>query len=132
MITLLKIDGKSYDVLITAIEETVNIIEGANTGTALYRNREIRDLQGIKYGHKITFEPDNDPETFDALFDYLFGTLRESVQLEVVHNQATISYEAAYTTASRRVAYINDAVDAVGCAELTIEFRSIESQTGGE
>ena len=35
MLTLCKIDGKSYDVLISAIEETYNVIEGANSGIAI-------------------------------------------------------------------------------------------------
>lgn len=131
MISLVKIDGVSYDVLVTAIEEAAEIIEGDNSGTALYRNREIRDLQGVKYIHSITFDPDTDPDMFDSLFNYLFGTLRESVMLEVVHGQETISYEAAYNTGTRRVDYIDDTAGHVGWAELNVEFRSIETVVNG-
>ena len=133
MITLVKIDGKVYDAAVTGIEETFNVVEGSNSGNSLYRSREIRDLQGIKIGHNITFAPDNDPEAFDSLCTYLFGTLREFVTLEVVHGQTVISYEAAYNTASRRVAYINDDTNTVGWTELTVSFRPMECQvTGGE
>jgi hypothetical protein len=127
MLNLIKIDGVSYDVLVTAIQETFNVVEGDNSGIALYRNREIRDITGIKIGHSITFAPDNDPEIFDALCEYLFGTIRESVVIEAVHGQATISYEAAYNTGSRNVVHIDDDNGVVYWNELTVEFRPIEN-----
>lgn len=128
MIDLVKIDGVSYDVLVTAIEETLEVVEGANSGTALKNAREIRDLTGVKIGHTITFSADNDPEQLDALCNYLFGTLREYVTLQVVHGQTTISYEAAYNTASRRVAHIDDKNNTVYWDELSVAFRPMETQ----
>lgn len=125
---LVKIDGVVYDVLVSAIEEIPEIVEGGNIGTALYRQRDIRDIAGIKYAHKITFSPsDEAPEVFDQLYSYLFDNIRESVNLEVVHGQDTINYEARYNTGARRVAYINDKTDFVGWDDLTIEFRSMET-----
>lgn len=132
MIDLVKIDGVSYDLLVTAVEETFEVVEGGNSGIALYRQREIRDLAGVKIGHKITFSPpDNNPAAIDELVTHLFGTLREFITLEVVHNQDVISYEAAYNTATRRVAHIDDATDTVYWDELTVEFRPIEAQVNG-
>lgn len=128
MITLCKIDGQSFDVLVTAIQETTNIIEGANSGVALHRQREIRDISGIKIGHAVTFAPDNDPEAFDALYNYLFKSIRPSVQLECVHGQTSISYEAAYNTCSRNVSHIDDDTDTVSWDELTVAFRPMENQ----
>lgn len=127
MLNLIKIDGVSYDVLVTAIQETFNVVEGDNSGIALHRNREIRDITGIKIGHAITFAPDNDPEIFDALCEYLFGAIRESVVIEAVHGQTSISYEAAYNTGSRSVSHIDDKNDVVYWNELTVEFRPIEN-----
>ena len=132
MLTLCKIDGVSYDVLITAIAETFNVVEGANSGTALYRQRAIRDLLGVKIGHSITFAPDNDPDAFDALTNYLFGSVRPYVELEVVHNQKTISYQAAYNTGTRMVRHIDDDNDIVYWDELTVEFRPMENQVNPE
>ena len=132
MITLCKIDGKSYDVLVTAIQETYNVIEGANSGTALYRDREIRDITGIKIGHSITFDADNNPEEFDELTEYLFGSVRPSVEIETVHGQKTISYEAAYSTGSRQVSHIDDDTDTVYWSELTVDFRPLENQINAE
>lgn len=131
---LVKIDGVVYDVLVSAIEEKPEIVEGGNSGTALYRQRDIRDIVGIKYAHSITFSPsDENPELFDALFSYLFDNVRESVFIEVVHGQDTISYEARYSTGSRRVNYISKIKDAeeetdfIHWDDLTVEFRSIET-----
>lgn len=132
MITLCKIDGMSWDDLVTAIQETPTVNEGANSGLALYRDREIRDITGIKIGHSITFDTDKDVERFDALYNYLFGSVRSSVMLEVVHNQKTISYEAAYNTGSRHVAHIDDDTDTVYWSELTVDFRPIENQINAE
>ena len=128
MINLVRIDGVSYDVLVTAIQEKFEVIEGANSGISLYRQREIRDLAGIKIGHSITFAADKDPEVFDALCNHLFGSLREYVLLEVVHDQQTISYEAAYNTGSREVSYIDDVNSTVYWNELTVDFRPMECQ----
>lgn len=132
MITLCKIDGKSFDALVTAIQETPNVIEGANSGIALYRDREIRDITGIKIGHSITFDANKDPIEFDALYEYLFGTVRPSVMLEVVHNQESITYEAAYNTGSRQVSHIDESTDTVYWSELTVEFRPMEAQIVAE
>ena len=127
MVSLVKIDGVTYDVLVTALQEKFEVIEGPNSGYALHRQRELRDITGIKIGHVVTFAPDNDPEVFDALTEYLFGAVRPSVQLEVVHGQTTIDYEAAYSTGSRAVVYIDDSRDVVGWGELTVEFRPMET-----
>lgn len=133
---LVKIDGVVYDVIVSAIEEVPSVVEGANKGTALYKQREIRDIAGIKYNHKITFSPsDEAPEMFDALYSYLFDNVRDSVMLDVVHGQTTLKYEAAYSTGARRVAYIRDFTDPeteeeetyVGWDDLTVDFRSMET-----
>ena len=132
MLTLCEIDGKNWDVLVTAIEEKPEVLEGKNSGIAIHRQREIRDIVGIKIGHAITFDSDKDPVAFDELFDYLFGTVRPSVMLKAVHGQKTITYEAAYNTGARRVAHIDDENDVVYWSELTVEFRPIETQINAE
>lgn len=128
MLSLVKIDGTSFDALVTAIQENTEVLEGNNSGTSLYREREIRDITGVKIGHTVTFAPDNDPDAFDTLYDYLFGTIRESVTVEIVHGQKTIAYEAAYNTASRSVSHIDDEKGVVYWDELTVAFRPIEAQ----
>ena len=132
MKSLCKIDGVSYDVLVTALEETPEILEGANSGVAIENNREIRDITGIKIGHKVTFDYDKSPDEFDALYSYLFDNIRPSVMLEVVHGQTTIAYEAAYNTGSRHVKHIDSEDDTVYWSELSVEFRPLENQINAE
>lgn len=130
---LVKIDGVVYDVLVSALEGKAEKVSGSNSGTAIYRQREIQDTAGIKLYHTITFSPNEDaPELFDSLYSYLFDNVRDSVMLEVVHGQKTIAYEATYTTGGRRVAYSDDARDFVGWDDLTVEFRSIETVINAE
>lgn len=133
---LVKINGVVYDVLVSAIQEKASVVEGKNSGTALYRQRDIRDIVGIKYAHSITFSPsDEAPEKFDELFSELFDKIHESVFLEVVHGQDVLAYEATYTTGSRNVAYISkktnaeteEETDLVGWDELTVDFVSRET-----
>lgn len=125
---LVKIDGVVYDALVTAISEKATVIEGKNKGTSLYRSRDIRDIIGIKYEHSVTFAPNDEaPELFDKLFSYLFDNVRESVQLDIVHGQEHIKYEAAYSTGQRAVEYIRDRDDFVGWNEFTVAFHSIET-----
>ena len=125
--TLCTIDGINYDDLVTALEETYEVIEGPNSGTAIEKDREIRDITGIKIGHKITFSPGDNPGKFDELKNYLFGSVRPYVVIEAASDQKTITYEAAYNTGSRRVAYINGE-DFLGWDDLTIDFRPMENQ----
>ena len=125
---LLEIDGIVCDAIVTAIQEKAEVVEGRNSGTSLYRQREIRDIEGIKYAHSITLAPNDEaPELFDEVFSYLFDNIRESVMIKAVHGQKTISYEAAYSTGARSVEYIDDRTDFVGWGEITVEFRSIET-----
>ena len=136
---LVKIDGVVYDVLVSALEEKAEKVQGSNSGTALHRNRTINDIVGIKYAHSITFSPNEQhPELFDSLFSYLFDSVRDSVLLEVVHGQTTISYEADYWTGARKVDYINQKktidengeemeTEFVGWNDFTVEFKSKET-----
>lgn len=133
MVTLCKIDGQSYDILVTAVAENYNVVEGANKGVALHNQRELRDIQGIKIGHSVTFAPnDEDPEKFDELTRYLFGSIRESVFVEVVHDQTTITYEAAYSVGKRAVTHIDNEKGVVYWGELTVDFRPMENQINAE
>lgn len=132
MISLCKIDGRSFDAIVTAIQEKTEILEGANSGIAISRDREIRDITGIKIGHAVTFDPDADPVAFDELYNYLFGSIRQSVFVEIVHGQKAILYEAAYNTCDRSVSHIDEENEVIYWGELTVEFRPIENQINPE
>lgn len=135
MKTICKVDGQDFSAIVTAVEQTFNVVEGSNSGYAIHNNREIRDILGVKIGHVVTFAADNDPITFDALTDYLFKTVRPSVLVEMIDGQDVLTYEAAYNTGSRRVAHIdeeNEENAVVYWDELTVEFRPMENQINPE
>jgi PAS domain-containing protein len=126
--TLFKIDGIEFDVIVTGIQRNFNVIEGSNSGTAIHKQRELRDILGVKIGHSVSVAGDENPEEYEALVNYLFGSIRESVMIEVIHNQTHIQYEAAYNTASDSVSHIDHDNDVVYWNELTVDFRPIEMQ----
>lgn len=126
--TLCKIDGIEFDVLVTGIQRNFNVIEGSNSGIAIRKQRELRDILGVKIGHSVSFSGDENPEEYEALVNYLFGSIRESVMIDIIHNQTHIQYEAAYNTASDSVSHIDNDNDVVYWNELTVEFRPIEMQ----
>lgn len=132
MITLCKIDGREFDVLVTGIQRNFNVIEGANSGTAIRNQRELRDILGVKIGHSVSFSGDENPDEYEELIEYLFGSIRESVMIDIIHGQKRIQYEAAYNTASDSVSHIDNDNDIVYWNELTVEFRPIENQINKE
>ncbi len=128
MITLCKIDGRDFSSIAVAIEKNYTVVEGSNSGYAVYRHREIRDIKGVKIGHSITFSSDADPELFDELTAYLFETVRPYVVLDAINGQTPIQYEAAYNTGHCRVSHIDDEHDVVYWDDLTVDFRPMENQ----
>lgn len=126
MITLCKIDDRDFDVLITGIERNFNVIEGENSGVSLYKQRELRDIKGIKIGHTITFDGSENPDEYNELIEYLFGSIRNSVVIDIIHGRTRIRYEAAYNTAADKVSHTDE--NAAYWNELSVDFRPIENQ----
>ena len=62
---------------------------------------------------------------FDALWDYLKQP-RESVQLEAADGQTTLSYEAYYTSGSRKLQKVENGVNYWD--QLQINFIPMEAQ----
>lgn len=103
--TYVKINGVSFDVdvAISNIEETFNVLDGENAGRVM-SGRMIRDIIGTYIGHKVTFFNGKSQEDFDALWNYLVEhSVDDYVTLEAADGQSTISYEAYYTSGTRRL-----------------------------
>ena len=123
-----KIDGTVWDVDvgIAEYEENFNILDGENAGRVKANARMIRDIYGTFLGHKITFfRRGNNVAEFDALWDYLKQP-RESIQLEAADGQTTISYEAYYTSGSRKLQKVENGVNYWD--QLQINFIPMEAQ----
>lgn len=123
-----KIDGTVWDVDvgISEYEETFSVLDGENAGRVKANARMIRDIYGTFLGHKVTFFRRGDKVSeFDALWDYLKQP-RESVQLEAADGQTTLSYEAYYTSGSRKLQKVENGVNYWD--QLQINFIPMEAQ----
>ena len=124
-----KIDGRSYDVVITAIEENFNILYSENTGRTMSAGaRMVLDPLGTFYGHKVTVQRKQGYETeFDALYDYVSRPRYDGVSVEIVHNQTTIKYDAYISNGSRQLQKISKS-DIVHWGELQLNIVPMEAQ----
>lgn len=108
-----KINGVSFDVTVavSAIEESFNVLDGENAGRVM-TGRMVRDIIGAYIGHKITFFNGKSNADFDALWDYLVAhSVDDSVMLEAADGQSSISYEAYYTSGTRKIRAAQDDVN---------------------
>ena len=124
-----KIDGRSYDVLVTAIEENFNILYSGNTGRTMSTGaRMVLDPLGCFVGHKITVQRKQGYEKeFDDLYDYVSRPRYDGLSVEIVHNQTTIKYDAYISNGSRQLKKISKS-DIVHWGELQLNIVPMEAQ----
>jgi hypothetical protein len=124
-----KIDGRSYDVLVTAIEENFNILYSENTGRTMSMGaRMVLDPLGTFFGHKVTVQRKQGCEAeFDAIYDYVSRPRYDGVNVEIVHNQTTIKYDAYISNGSRQLKKISKS-DIVHWGELQLNIVPMEAQ----
>lgn len=124
------INGKSYDVIVTAIEESFSILYTDNTGrTASKGARMTLDPLGTFFSHKVTFKrcKDNYKE-FDELYDFLTIPRYDGFPIEIVHNQSTLKYDAYVSQGSRPLKRIEEKIKRVLWGELSVNFIPMEAQ----
>lgn len=123
-----KINGQSFDVTvaISDIEETFNVLDGSNAGRVM-SGRMIRDVIGTYIGHKITFFNGKSNADFDALWDYLIShSVDDYVNLEAADGQASLSYQAYYTSGTRSLRSAADGTNVWD--EIEINFIPMDAQ----
>lgn len=125
-----KIDGISYDVCVTDIEESFNILYSENTGRTMSKGaRMTLDPLGTFYGHKVTFKRKHGKEAvYDALFDYVSQPRYDGIPVEIVHNQTTISYDAYISTGARKVKRIDEVDGKVYWDSFQLNIVPMEAQ----
>lgn len=117
------IDGKSYDVLVTALEENFNILYSENTGRTMSAGaRMVLDPLGTFYGHKVTVKRKAGHEReFDALYDYVSRPRYDGMHVSIAHNQSVIDYDAYISNGTRALNRVTaDGVELWGELELNI------------
>lgn len=123
-----KIGGRNYEVLVTAIEETFNILYSENTGRTMADGAKMTlDPLGTFYGHKVTFRRKRGYEReFDDLFDYVSTPRTSGIDVELVHNQTSIKYTAYISNGTRSLKKID--VEKVYWGDLSLNIVPIEAQ----
>lgn len=128
-----KINGKTYNVLVTELSENFNILYSENTGRTISSGARMSlDPLGTFIGHKITFQKKSGFEKdYDDLFDYLCKPRYSGVMLECVHGQDKISYEAYVSNGERSLKKVDGRTGKISWGALSVNFVPMEAQITG-
>lgn len=123
------IKGKSYDVIVTAIEEGFTILYTDNTGRTLDAGTMVLDPIGTFFTHKVTFKRcKENVKEFDDLYNFLTIPRYDGFDIEIVHNQTTIKYKCYVSQGTRTLQRIVQKIKQVLWGELTVNFVPITAQ----
>ena len=125
-----KIGGRVYDVHITELKESFNILYSDNTGRTLGVGAPlVLDPYGTFFGHTVTFQAKQGKQSeFEELYNMLSYPRIEGIQVEIVLGQSTISYSAYVSSGNRDLIRIDDKNSKVCWGSFQANFIAIEAQ----
>lgn len=130
-----RINGKSYNVVVTSLEENFEILYTENSGRTLDDGAPMTlDPIGTFFGHKITIKRKIGFESeYDELYLLLAQPRRvekteDALLFEVAHLQETIAYRAYVSKGARALKKIDENTGKVYWGELSLNIVPIEAQ----
>lgn len=128
--TVCKIGGKEYNVLITELSENFNILYSDNTGRTMSQGAKMTlDPLGTFFGHKVKIKRRQGYEAeYDNLYNYISKPRYNGIPVEIVHNQTTIAYDAYISSGERAIKRIDRKTGKVYWDELTLNIVPMEAQ----
>lgn len=132
-----KINGKSYNVLVTSIEENFNILYSENTGRTI-DGRITLDPIGTFFGHKVTcIRKKGYEKDFDDLYELLTIPRRveeeeDALLFEVAHLQDSIAYRGYVSNGIRPLIKIDEKQNKIHWGEFTMNIIPIRAQVTPE
>lgn len=127
---IVEIDGRSYDVVVTAIERAAEIRQSENAGATLAEGaEETLDPIGTFITYNITFKRRNGYEKdFDELWDCVTKPYYTGVWVNIVYNQTALKYKAKFSVSPQGVQRIDKATGKVYWDELVVSCIPTKAQ----
>ena len=130
-----RVNGINYEVVVTGIVESFNILYSENTGRVISTGAQmVLDPLGTFIGHKVTIKRKNGYESeYDSLYDLIIKPRRvlkkeDALLFEVAHLQDSIAYAGYVSTGERKLERIDEKTGKIYWGELTLNIIPIEAQ----
>lgn len=130
-----RINGKSYNVIVTSLEESFEILYTENSGRTLADGAPMTlDPIGTFFGHKVTIKR---KAGFEIEYDELYLLLaqprkvaknEDALLFEVAHLQDSIAYRAYVSNGVRALKRIDEENEKLYWGELSLNIVPIEAQ----
>lgn len=127
---IVKIGGKSYDVIVREIEETFTVLYSSNTGRTLSQGAKmVLDPLGTFFSHRVVFGRRKGKESeYDSLYDFISTPKFDGVPVKIVHGQDTITYDAYISNGGRKLKKIDPLTGKVYWEEFAVNIIPMEAQ----
>lgn len=130
-----KIGGKAYNVLVTNLVETFDILYSDNSGRTLEDGSPIYlEPLGTFIGHKVTVKRRTGYEAeYDELYELLLTPRKidenhKGLMVDIAHNQSVISYEAYVSKGERPLKKIDTQTKKLHWGEMNINIVPVRAQ----
>lgn len=124
-----RINGRTYNVTVTDIEESFTILYSENTGRTMAVGAEmVLDPLGTFFGHNVTVEAKAGCEAeYDELYAYISRPRFDGVYVKALHDQTTIEYKAYVSQGKRNVKRLTKDGNVIW-GEMSLNFVPMRAQ----